>query len=598
MTWRLALDHFFTFSFSQSDYSRCPLCDASMEVLGTIVNAVQVFEACVSTYKLICLANSVGRDGDQIVSRLQWEYYRLIQWGKRSGIESNSPSNRLNWDVAGSLLQEQQELLSSAEKLKSKYNLDIDDELLTSTQLEEKTVETSSSLTRFLRHLTAADSGSLRARAIQSQNSPIRRLRWASTGKEKTDRVVSDIAELNNRLDYLLDSMDRERLHAASDSLLRDLITHCSNPSEVTTINALLNPASSDSSQALAAAASLRQIRLLLAPSKGSEQRSELRGTPLQLLELRPRRLTPKDSTQSLNYTGIEPALYNGQNVIVEWKVAGDPGWDQLAKYVRRLAMLLSKMDDPSFHTLPWQGLLPWRERSLFGFVYRYPSQTEGLKDSLRYESLHTAIRTFSLVPLNRRVRIGMDMAETVLQLHTAGWLHKGIRSENIIAFFAPDDDTLPEKTHLVGFEYARPDSKDGLAITQLPGGSLDADLYRHPKARGAHRQSYRKAFDLYGLGCVLLELALWKPLAQILAETYPETGKDASHSDGNLTNASRVPSLLPIQECTSLQLLVTHCAGSVFYDTIALCFEDRTFDEDGLDRQKTVLEKLGKLNV
>ncbi|PKY08617.1 hypothetical protein P168DRAFT_314689 [Aspergillus campestris IBT 28561] len=568
-----------------------------MEVLGTVVGVAQVFETCISTYKLICLANNVGKDGDQIVSRLQWEYYRLIQWGKRSGIESNSPSNRVNWEVAKSLLEEQQELLTSAEKLKSKYNLDIDDEILTATKLEEKAAETSSSLTRFLRHLTAAESGSLRARAIQSQNSPLRRLRWASTGKDKTDRVVTDIAELNDRLDYLLDSVDRDRLNAASESLLRDLITHCNNPNEVNTINALLNPSISDSNQALAAAASLRQIRLLLAPPKGSEQRSEPRGA-LQLLELRPRRLTPEDSTQTLKYAGIEPAVYKGQNVIVEWKVAENPGWDQLAKYVRRLALLLSKMDDPSFHTLPWQGLLPWRERSLFGFVYRYPVPTEQLKGSHRYELLYSVIQSSAIAPLSHRVKIGKDMAETVLQLHTAGWLHKGIRSENIIAFFAQNEEILPEKAHLVGFEYARPDSTDGLAITQLPGGSLGADQYRHPRARGAHRKSYRKAFDLYALGCVLLELALWKPLAAILAETHPATDEERRHSNGSPINEARVPSLLSFQTCTSLQVLVTHFAGSMFCDAIALCFEDRAFDDNSLDRQKTVLEKLGKISI
>lgn len=568
-----------------------------MEVLGTVVGVAQVFETCISTYRLICLANNVGKDGDQIVSRLQWEYYRLIQWGKRSGIESNSPSNRVNWEVARSLLEEQQELLTSAEKLKSKYNLDIDDEVLTATKFDEKAAETSSSLTRFLRHLTAAESGSLRARAIQSQNSPLRRLRWASTGKDKTDRVVTNIAELNDRLDYLLDSVDRERLNAASESLLRDLITHCNNPNEVNTINALLNPSISDSNQALAAAASLRQIRLLLAPPRGSEQKSEPRGA-LQLLELRPRRLTPEDSTQSLKYAGIEPAVYNGQNVIVEWKFTENPGWDQLAKYVRRLALLLSKMDDPSFHTLPWQGLLPWRERSLFGFVYRYPVPTEQLKGSFRYELLYSVIQSSAIAPLSHRVKIGKDMAETVLQLHTAGWLHKGIRSENIIAFFAQNEEILPEKAHLVGFEYARPDSMDGLAITQLPGGSLGADQYRHPRARGAHRKSYRKAFDLYALGCVLLELALWKPLAAILAETYPATDYDRRHSNGSPMNGARVPSLLSFQTCTSLQVLVTHFAGSMFCDAIALCFEDRAFDENGLDRQKAVLEKLAKISV
>jgi serine/threonine protein kinase len=194
-------------------------------------------------------------------------------------------------------------------------------------------------------------------------------------------------------------------------------------------------------------------------------------------------------------------------------------------------------------------------------------------------------------------------MAETVLQLHTTGWPHKGIRSENVL-FFAAQAAELAEvaeqKAYLVGFEYARPDSKAGAAVTQLPDTPADTDLYRHPDARGALRKSYRKHFDLCSLGCLLLELVLWKPLIKVMTDDRDE-GPDRStkslEPNGSEIQSSSLGSLNFAAD-KRLQLEVKRHVGPVFCEAIIRCFASGADDDSSLKQQEAILATLQRVNV
>jgi hypothetical protein len=57
-------------------------------------------------------------------------------------------------------------------------------------------------------------------------------------------------------------------------------------------------------------------------------------------------------------------------------------------------------------------------------------------------KSPHDLFALTNLLPsLNQRVSIAVTLAETVLQLHTAGWLRKSIRPENVLFFNANLED-------------------------------------------------------------------------------------------------------------------------------------------------------------
>jgi hypothetical protein len=45
----------------------------------------------------------------------------------------------------------------------------------------------------------------------------------------------------------------------------------------------------------------------------------------------------------------------------------------------------------------------------------------------------------------------------------------------------------------------------------------INLDYYQHPDKRLDSRIRYSRAHDIYSLGCVLLEIGLWKSLPQVV---------------------------------------------------------------------------------
>lgn len=81
--------------------------------------------------------------------------------------------------------------------------------------------------------------------------------------------------------------------------------------------------------------------------------------------------------------------------------------------------------------------------------------------------------------------------------------------------FKQKESKQLLEKTpFLVGFEYSRPDSGSTLRTYD---GDREKDLYRHPDIQNDDRTSFSRLHDLYALGVVLLEIALWQTVHDIV---------------------------------------------------------------------------------
>lgn len=169
---------------------------------------------------------------------------------------------------------------------------------------------------------------------------------------------------------------------------------------------------------------------------------------------------------------------------------------------------------------------------------------------------------------LSCRFEIATKIARAVLQLHTAGWLHKSLRADHIVFLGSKDaasEEMLQSTPCLIGFGYARPDTAIAAAFTQLPDTEPLNELYRHPQARGAGRECYRKQFDVYALGCILLEIGMWKPLPNVIEE-FLDVGfwkgvraliEHDVHYD--------VPSLLNIGQQGKLLMQLRHSAGDAY---------------------------------
>lgn len=125
---------------------------------------------------------------------------------------------------------------------------------------------------------------------------------------------------------------------------------------------------------------------------------------------------------------------------------------------------------------------------------------------------------------LTERIALAHRISVSVLYLHAVNWLHKGLRSDSIVFFptKSPRDVSSPR---LSGFEYSRPD-KEGETTT---GGNVNNwwELYVHPDYQGSGTKgTYRKTFDIYSLGIVLLEIAVWTRIENIVGIQDPEAAE------------------------------------------------------------------------
>jgi hypothetical protein len=76
------------------------------------------------------------------------------------------------------------------------------------------------------------------------------------------------------------------------------------------------------------------------------------------------------------------------------------------------------------------------------------------LPDSLR-DYLNSTFRP----SLTDRMRLALGLAQAVANIHSRNWLHKGIRSENVV-FLTPGMRSIDEP-RLIGFDFARRDGQN-----------------------------------------------------------------------------------------------------------------------------------------
>ncbi|OMP88854.1 hypothetical protein BK809_0005575 [Diplodia seriata] len=571
--------------------------EGAAAIVGFLSLAFEAFEGCLEAYKFVYTAQHMGSDGDSVRSKLVWERHRLREWGERTGIQTSSPQEKLNWTLVVALLNQQKALMTSAEALEKKYKLRVPEEFISVSDAEDE-ASNESTLGKLLQRLKP-DITQPSSKTIQSQNGTLKRLKWAAVGKNQALRIVDEIEEINNRLHSLLDTADQKRLQLATEALLRDLVSRSSNSTELESIQQLLYPDTSFNDRQIAAAAELKQIMSIVGNNNQDHplDAAMLVRMGLKLKLLSAKRLKPLPPASRLECCGIELGKYRDTEVLIEWRATDEETWDLMEPQMRALAVLLGKMDGGVFPVLPCLGLISWKELDSFALVYDLSSITKR-NTRVELKSLHQIISEQPQASLSRRFDIALGLAEAVLQFHTAGWLHKGIRSENILFIVTAGvslEHRLGTTAYLIGFDNARPDTEDGQLLTQQPQMDLQADLYRHPSARGADRQYFRKSFDLYSLGCVLLELGLWKRLVDVHPDS-PDLGERIRRAEQE-KKMLPLPSLVKFGYDPEEVTRLSHTAGQTFADVVSRCLTDEESDkektDDSLETQRSIVNML-----
>ncbi|KAI4146904.1 MAG: hypothetical protein L6R39_003297 [Caloplaca ligustica] len=207
--------------------------------------------------------------------------------------------------------------------------------------------------------------------------------------------------------------------------------------------------------------------------------------------------------------------------VWIEWKTYKEHWDSKKDKYVpqgdnlrrvQELAALLRSAKPQEFRAPRCLGYFDDRDDAehseheyRFGLVFEKPVDISPV-------SLHHVLKAPE-PPWADRIALAHKVSICVLYLHAVNWLHKSLRSDSIVFFPLSISTTGP---YLTGYEYARAD-RPGETTT---GGDIDewTELYVHPNYQGpGTKGQYRKTFDIYSLGIILLEIAYWQPIEKVM---------------------------------------------------------------------------------
>ena len=235
-------------------------------------------------------------------------------------------------------------------------------------------------------------------------------------------------------------------------------------------------------------------------------------GTAVKLKPLKWKLLTGVDPAESSTRA---VAKYDNANVFIEWKTFSIPRSVNIDERVQTLAISRQAPKERIFRSLNCKGVLEDSGHSRYCFLFERPESSPGEVD-IAPRTLLNLLSSSYIPSLTARFRLASQLAHTVLHLHSSGWLHKPIRSDNVLVF--PSESHAPrslDNPYLMGYEYARMDSVGELS--EKPSNNPDTDIYRHPLAQGPTSSNFTTAFDIYSLGIVLYEIAVWRSFKTVV---------------------------------------------------------------------------------
>ena len=509
--------------------------------------------------------------------RLRMEQQRLFAWSETSGLldlDAKDPDRVLNSNVFNmhrqtvlDLLIQIQCLFDEFTKYQRKHgNLKTvkdDDGVLKAPEVDAKgaSFPMSDKKRKFIKKAM---------RSLQSASEEgLARFMWTSFDKDAFERVLDRFSELNDNmtsiLDHSLQVEIRQTVHDTNRGVLLlhhrladlgDLVQALKSQLDAKTISEQTfhiskreRQANADALEQLSKLAKFKAFNETIDPrSSFPKDVDEATARFLELTQpeqqknlLLPRYLfqldSKVDSEEAQRCEATMRTAEGRKKVWIEWRDydgAGQPGSlskSDIMDRVRKLAALLHHKPKPeAFHTPHCLGFfdkadpdVPEDEVDIvdqrLGLVFERPAAGPGdplLPPVSLYDILCDTKRRQPRV--TERVKLVQALSNCLLYLHAVNWLHKGLRSQNVLFWRSRDDGIDYGQPFLSGFDFSRPGGSG--EMTDVPDNDAQQDLYRHPRTQinqGKHRQRSKKSFDIYSLGVIFVEIAHWKTLQDIL---------------------------------------------------------------------------------
>ena len=523
------------------------------DIIGAVALSLTCLHGCVKGLTILSKAIHYDRDVSNVRLQIELEQHLLFTWAEAAGLTQEPPTLLMSANDAAfvpKILGQLEDLLSDLNQLEKRHGLNLksisenfetlDDENSTLSKLGPRPQEC-------VRRANEA--------IFYKRKSPWKKLRWVTLDEKKVGKLLQEVKGYTARLEKFLEQPRRAKRAEDLDGVLRDAVINVNDYQKLDIIGRKFEQASSKF--AIAAAVRLKQTRLKLGlfdspllttsaslrrgpaeatsgqgPNVYHSLNSQSSSNPSSSMRLSMRRLTMSRVARAHGLRTL--THYDNRAVLLEWKSGLGPDLAVVEKRVNQAAAFLHKLE-PSFHSLPCRGYVKDHDASRYGYIFDLPENvqptslpaqpSQGQPSLAPLPNLRSLRKLFdhslTAPSLNERLSISVTLLETLLNLHTSGWLHKELRSDNIIFISMADsggDDNIdlsPHSTFVAGYVYARAD--DPGEMTEPLESELEADLYRHPLSLGNSRLSFRKSFDIFSVGCTLLEIGLWSSLRQIL---------------------------------------------------------------------------------
>lgn len=213
------------------------------------------------------------------------------------------------------------------------------------------------------------------------------------------------------------------------------------------------------------------------------------------------------------------------------------------------------------------------------GMVYELPAGQVEVPTCLSEYIFHGQKLKDGVPDLGSRFAMASQLTDIVSNLFLIGCRHKNLRSSNILLLGSGPVKELC----LVGFADSR-SAHEHQELQQKVSSLLPTDpnddLYRPPVLRrkikghfpGQSSQvvtessyHWQAHWDIYSLGVILLEIALWRTASQMRDQTQH---RNAEHSRVNVTSADRFHSSILTKEVSKLPFRV----GNIYTDMVREC--------------------------
>ena len=565
--------------------------------------------------KALSAARNFGSDADVLRNRLLLARVSLEDWiedVERAGKDQESPFRSLDWTIIKDSLMQLEKLLTDADGLEKKYHLTIINEQ--PSEMGKENPDVSKSGTYFARTLRKLrpESKSVTAQKLQDETSAWTKTKYGLTGKSELRQLVFDIESHVEAVKRWTTAKETRFRLRETRQLLTEILARATTIDEVKDVNVVLAEEASDQNRPndYSTQATLGRLKAFRMELGLDVSPTELRGNvqPASSNTKIPVRLRLKaghmDSMTSIG-TNRETAVYQDIPVLLEYKKMPENIKNKLKHRITALGILLSKADGQLFANLPFLGLYEDIGSDRYAFVFRLPQVDIENRMSKQVVSLLDCFsdKASSKPSLDSRFRIALQISTALRNFHTTGWLHKCLLPENIL--FTPtnsatvDHTSITQGPFLAGFGFAR--AANPTEFSEIPLTSPNTDIYCHPAIIGPRPKPFCKAFDLYSLGIILLEVMFWKQFTRIIDDATAPV-----HTGPSTTNAM---AFVPIRA----MFLQAKGEGSIFHslaqicpeaycDTIRICIQDRTEEEwEEMDTsvcdQNLVVQKLSRLS-